>query len=112
MTDFRYLCATRMSRFAILAAISFAACTRQTSLGGSTDCDDMTCGTGQLCVPARAAPDDGSIPSRCVEVPYTCQIYDCDSNGGPSCSGCILSLCGCAPGTSCFIVVRGRTLTC
>jgi hypothetical protein len=98
--------ATRMSRFMMIAAISLGACS--TPLVGTIPCDEMTCGSGQLCAEGRNAPDDGSVPAMCLTVPASCPISDCSSD---QCSFCIHELCHCTA-QGCYVLVRGRTISC
>ena len=111
MTLFDAPIATTLSRFACLLAIALPACS--TSLQGPLPCGDETCGDHQLCVPAVAEPDDGSIPARCVVVPLTCYVHDCKTTSdGTTCAPCIVDLCGCTPGSYCYAEVSGRELRC
>ncbi|MGE5184654.1 MAG: hypothetical protein ACM31C_21430 [Acidobacteriota bacterium] len=113
MRTFQASFATWMSRAVCCAAIT--ACSAgppSTSLAGSTACDGITCGSGQLCVQGHLLPDDGGIPAHCVDIAPSCPVFDCDYQTGPACSSCVFDLCEtCTPGQDCAIV-RGRTLTC
>ena len=81
------------------------------SLAGSITCDEMSCGTGDLCRPSMNLPDDGGIPAMCIAVPDTCAVTDCSSAEGPACAPCVQELCGCS-GPNCFVIVQGRTIRC
>jgi hypothetical protein len=105
--------ATRMS--CLLLILGIAACgggTNGTSLSTPVPCDQMTCPAGDLCKPQQNAPDDGSIPARCIEVPAGCPVMDCGYSDGPNCPACLQDACGFPPGSNYFIVVRDREINC
>jgi hypothetical protein len=98
--------ATSMSCFIMISCGSSG-----TSVNSPISCDQLTCHEGQLCRPAMAEPDDGGIPGACVDVPFGCEVFDCDTQSGPACSTCLQSMCGCS-GSQCYIDIQARELRC
>jgi hypothetical protein len=82
------------------------------SLSGTTSCEGVTCGSGQVCRDSLAFPDDGGIPTTCVDIPTTCAVFDCGLQGQPGCPACLLEQCtSCVPGSACGSLL-GRELHC
>ncbi len=109
--------ATRVSRLLVFSAIAACGTTNPvqvdagTSLAGTITCDDTSCGSGKLCRPSMNLPDDGGIPTMCLDVPTSCTVTNCSSADGPACASCVQELCGCS-GANCFVIVQGRTIHC
>jgi len=83
-----------------------------TPLSGTTSCEGVTCGSGQICRDDMALPDDGSIPTACVDVPTTCVVFDCGLQGQAACPQCVDQLCAqCSAGGNCGELM-GRELRC
>jgi hypothetical protein len=99
--------ATSMSRFLVLVAIGACSSTPSTSLVGTTSCEGLTCGSGDLCVEqATGVPNDGGV--SCIAVAANCPVRDCADS---TCPTCIAQMCAYYPELN-APVVQGRTLSC